>query len=217
MKLSEYTLSVLKNFANINSGVVLRPGNVQKTMSDEQSILVEAELEEAFPQDFGVYDLNQFLGNISTLGDPELEFHDKWVNLKDSDLTVKYFGCDASLIKSPPAKGLTLDNPDVTFDLTNATLSKLLKLASMNVLPHLSIVGENGELLIKTHEKGNDTSNSVESVNIGKTDKTFVASFKTENIKLLPDDYTVDIKLGAFAKFTSKTKKITYFIALVTK
>jgi hypothetical protein len=67
MKFSENTLTVLKNFSNINSGVVLNAGKVQKTMSSERSILLEATLEDDIPQQFGIYDLNQFLGNITTL------------------------------------------------------------------------------------------------------------------------------------------------------
>ena len=68
MKLNENTLSVLKNFSSINSGLVLQRGNVQKTISPEKSILVEAELEDVIPEQFGIYDLNQFLGNVTTLG-----------------------------------------------------------------------------------------------------------------------------------------------------
>lgn len=217
MKLSENTLSVLKNFSAINSGLVLQKGNVQKTISPEKSILVEAELEDAIPEQFGIYDLNQFLGNVTTLGNPDLAFDDKAVMMNDGDIAFNYYSCSPNLIVSPPDKELKLKQVDVSFTLTNAILSKLLKLASMNNLTHLSVVGKNGEIRLQTHEKANDTSNYA-SFKLNDYDgEDFTASFKVDNIKLIAGDYDVEIQLGAFAKFVSKNAKIKYFIALETK
>lgn len=217
MNLSENTLAVLKNFSTINSGVVLNSGKTQKTISPEKSILVEATLEDNIPSQFGIYDLNQFLGNVTTLKNPELTFSDDSVTIDDGDLSLTYHACPVNLIITPPDKELTLKNVDVKFDLSNSTLSKLLKLASMNSLPNLTVVGKNGELRLKIHEKSNDTSNHG-SVKIGDyAGNDFFASFKTENLKLIPDDYVVEIQNGAFAKFVNKTGNLKYFIALETK
>lgn len=217
MKISEHTLSVLKNFSSINSGLVIRKGNIQKTISPEKSILVEAELEDSMPEEFGIYDLNQFLGNVSTLNNPELTFSDKAVVMKDNEITFSYYSCSTNLIVSPPDKELNLKQVDVSFALTNAVLSKLLKLAAMNNLTHLSVVGKNGEIRLQTHEKANDTSNYASFKLNDYNGPDFTASFKTENIKVIPGDYDVEIQLGAFAKFVSKNSKIKYFIALETK
>ena len=217
MKLSENTLSVLKNFSAINSGLVLQKGNIQKTISPEKSILVEAELEDAIPEQFGIYDLNQFLGNVTTLGNPDLSFDDKAVMMNDGDIAFNYYSCSPNLIVSPPDKELKLKQVDVSFTLTNAILSKLIKLASMNNLTHLSVVGKNGEIRLQTHEKANDTSNYASFKLNDYSGDDFTASFKVENIKLIAGDYDVEIQLGAFAKFTSKNAKIKYFIALETK
>ena len=146
MKLSENTLSVLKNFSSINSGIVLQKGNLQKTISPEKSILVEAEVEDVLPEQFGIYDLNQFLGNISTLNNPDLTFTDNAVLMNDGDIKFNYYSCSTNLIVSPPDKELKLKQVDVSFSLTNAILTKLLRLAAMNNLTHLSVVGKNGEI-----------------------------------------------------------------------
>lgn len=217
MKLSENTLSVLKNFSAINSGLVLQKGNIQKTISPEKSILVEAELEDAIPEQFGIYDLNQFLGNVTTLGNPDLTFSDKSVMMDDGEIAFNYYSCSPNLIVSPPDKELKLKQTDVSFTLTNAILSKLLKLASMNNLTHLSVVGKNGEIRLQTHEKTNDTSNYASFKLNDYSGDDFTASFKVDNIKLIAGDYDVEIQLGAFAKFVSKNAKIKYFIALETK
>lgn len=217
MKLSENTLSVLKNFSSINSGIVLQKGNLQKTISPEKSILVEAEVEDVLPEQFGIYDLNQFLGNISTLNNPDLTFTDNAVLMNDGDITFNYYSCSTNLIVSPPDKELKLKQVDVSFSLTNAILTKLLRLAAMNNLTHLSVVGKNGEIRLQTHEKANDTSNHASFKLNDYNGEDFTASFKVENIKLIPGDYDVEIQLGAFAKFVSKSGKIKYFIALESK
>jgi hypothetical protein len=217
MKLSEYTLSVLKNFASINSGLVIQAGNKQRTMSPEKSILVEVELEESFTHKFAIYDLTQFLGNITTLNNPDLEFNDKFVKMSDGVFDLFYIPCSPELIISPPDKSLSMDSPDVTFNLSNSIIAKTLRLASMNGLPNLSLIGKNGSLDLRVHEKSNDTSNYVSTRLMDYSGDEFTCTFSTENFKIMPDDYEVQIKNGTFGKFQSKTKNVTYFIALETK
>lgn len=217
MKFSDQTLAVLKNFASINSGVVLNAGKIQKTISPEKSILVEATLDDEIPSEFGIYDLNQFLGNVTTLRNPELTFNKENVTLDDGELSFAYHACSSNLIITPPDKELALKSVDVTFSLPNVTLQKLIKVATMNSLPNLSVVGKNGELHLKIHERANDTSNQG-SIKIGDyAGQDFTASFKTENLKLLPDDYNVELQKGAFAKFVNAAGNLKYFIALETK
>lgn len=217
MKLSETGLTVLKNFASINSGVVLNAGKVQKTISPEKSILVEATLEDDVPTKFGIYDLNQFLGNVTTLRNPELTFLKDSVTLDDGELSFEYLACSPNLIITPPDKELVLKNVDVKFTLPNAMFQKLLKMATMNSLPNLSVEGQDGELHLLIHEKANDTSNRG-AIKIGEyAGKDFIATFKTENLKLVPDDYDVEVQIGAFAKFENKAGNLKYFIALETK
>lgn len=217
MNLSENTLSVLKNFSTINSGVVLTSGKVQKTISPEKSILVEAHIEDDIPSKFGIYDLNQFLGNLTTLRNPDLTFDNEWVTMNDGDLCLTYHACSPNLIISPPDKELVLKSVDVSFSLPSATLQKLLKVATMNSLPNLTVIGKDGELRLKIHERANDTSNHG-SVKIGDyAGEDFSATFKTENLKLLPDDYNVEIQKNAFAKFQNVKKTLTYWIALESK
>lgn len=216
MKLSEQSLAILKNFASINSGVVLHNGKIQKTISPEKSILVEATLEDSLT-DFGIYDLNQFLGNVTTLRNPELTFFGDYVMMDDGELALSYLACSPNLIITPPEKELVLKTVDVSFSLPNVTLQKLIKVATMNGLPNLSVVGKNGELHLKIHERANDTSNHG-SIKIGDyAGQDFTASFKTDNLKLLPDDYNVEIQKGAFAKFENVAGNLKYFIALETK
>ena len=56
MKLSSETLTVLQNFAKLNSGIQFKAGNKIKTISTGKNVLAEATLKDSFPQDFCVYD-----------------------------------------------------------------------------------------------------------------------------------------------------------------
>lgn len=217
MKLSDATLSVLKNFASINSGVVLNKGKIQKTISPEKSILVEATLEDDIPTQFGIYDLNQFLGILTTLKNPEVSFNGEIVTLDDGELVISYRACSANLIITPPEKELVLKDITTKFSLPNATSAKLIKVATLINLPNLSVIGKNGELLLKIHEKSNDTSNDGIQKIGDYAGKDFTATFKRENLRFLPDDYNVEIQAGAFAKFENTAGNLKYFIALETK
>jgi hypothetical protein len=217
MKLSEFALTIMKNFSSINSGIVLNSGTLQRTWSTDKSILVEVDLEETFPCSFGIYDLNQFLGNVTTLKNPDLTFTSENVMMNDGETVIKYRACDTSLITSPPNKSLILNDPDVTFDLSQVSLSKILKLATMNSLSNISIIGENGKLRIQAHDKSNDKSNEIFTELEDWSGKDFICTFRLESIKVIPDNYTVSIKLGAFSNFKSKTRNLSYFITLLTK
>lgn len=213
MKLSENTISVLKNFATINAGIVLKPGKIQRTMSVDKCVLAEVTLEDDFPSTFGIYDLPQFLGNISAMDKPELDIQDNMVKIKDGTINLNYYSCSPNLIPTPPEKSLEMKNVDVSFKLTNDMLQKLIRLASMNDLSHLTVVGKTGKLIVKTHDRENDTSNSA-TIEIGTYEgQDFSKSFKVENLKFLPNDYDVSINLSSFAIFENKVKNIRYFVS----
>ena len=221
MQLSDRTLSILKNFASINSGLVIRSGKVQRTMAPEQTILVQAKFDEDFPKTFGVYDLNQFLGNVTTLNSPNIDFSDeKTLNLKDDVLELTYRGCDTNLIISPPeGKELIMKSPDVTFFLPMTNLLKILKIGAMNSLPNISIIGDKAtkSLLIRSHELKNELSN-VANMKVGDHDgEDFSVSFKMDNLKMVPDNYKVEIKVGGFSCWTNTDNTLTYFVAMEKK
>lgn len=217
MKFSDKTLSVLKNFASINSGVVFRPGKVQKTMDANKQILVEATLPDDFPAEFGIYDLNNFLGNVTSLKNPEINFTKDNATLKEGDFTITYLACSPNLIITPPNKELVLKDVDVKFELSNSNFSRLLKVANMNTLTHISLIGEDGSLFLKVYDPANDTSNHGASRLGDYAGANFKVTFKTENLKLLPDDYTVELQIGTFAQFVNKDGNLKYFVSQEAK
>ena len=61
MKLSDKTINLLKNFSTINQSILFKQGSRLRTISVMKNILAEATITEELPQDFGIYDLGQFL------------------------------------------------------------------------------------------------------------------------------------------------------------
>jgi len=96
MKLSKETIEVLKNYGNINQGMFFRTGKTLRTVNSHKNILTSAEISEEFPTNFGVYDINNFLGVISADESPEFEFSDKEVKIKckGGRSTIRYGFCD---------------------------------------------------------------------------------------------------------------------------
>ena len=74
MKLSNNTLSLLKNFSSINQSILFKKGNTLRTISVMKNILAEATVTEDFGKDFGVYDLNQFLNGLGLHSRPDRDW-----------------------------------------------------------------------------------------------------------------------------------------------
>ena len=214
MKLSESTLSLLKNFSTINQSILFKQGNKLRTVSVMKNILAEATIAEEFPKDFGIYDLNQYLNGLSLHNDPELNFEaDNYVVIKEGRSRSKYFFADPNCIVTPPEDSITLPTEDVSFELSTDQLDKLLKAAAIYQLPDLSVEGGDGVVKVLIRDKKNDTSNDY-SVVVGETDSTFSFNFKVENIKILPGTYEVVCCQKNISRFRSKNHDLTYFIAL---
>jgi hypothetical protein len=214
MKLSDKTLSLLKNFSSINQSILFKKGQQLRTISVMKNILAEANIEEELPKDFGIYDLNQFLNGLNLHQNAELDFqNDGYVVIKEGRSRSKYFFADPNVIVTPPEKSINLPSEDVCFVLDTKELDKLLKAAAVYQLPDLSVVGEAGVVKLVVRDKKNETSNDF-SVVVGETDEVFTFNFKVENIKIVPGTYEVVISSKLLSRFKNTSFDVTYYIAL---
>ena len=214
MKLSDSTLTVLKNFAGINNSILVKEGKKLRTISVAKNILAEANITEEFPRDVAIYDLNQFLNGLSLHSDPDLDFSpDSYITIKEGKRRVKYFYADPQVIVAPPEKDITLPTEDVCFQLDSTALDKLLKAAAVYQLPDLSAIGENCVVKLVVRDKKNDTSNEY-AVVVGETDSVFTFNFRVENIKIIPGAYDVVVSSKLLSKFSNTRYDLQYYIAL---
>ena len=214
MKLSDNTISILKNFSGINQSLLFKQGNTLKTISVMKNILAEATIEEDLPKDFGIYDLNQFLNGLSLHKNAELDFeNDNYIVIREGKSRSKYFFADPSLIITPPDKSINLPSQDVCFLLDTKELDRLLKAAAVYQLPDFSVVGEAGVVKLVVRDKKNDTSNDF-SVVVGETDDVFTFNFKVENLRILPGTYEVVISQKLLSQFKNTSIDVSYWVAL---
>lgn len=212
MKFSKETLGVLKNFASINSNLMFREGNKISTISVGKSLVGSATISEEIPQDFGVYDIPELLGVLSLFEDPEITFQDKYITIEQGKSSVKYFAADESVLVYPK-KFPNLSDSEITFKLTAANITAILKTASVLKTQDVRFVGDGETLSIVVGDKKNQTANNF-VLSIGETDKTFSVSVNTDNLKIIPQDFTVDVINRRMIKLTAET--LTYIIAIET-
>jgi hypothetical protein len=214
MKLSDKTLTLLKNFSGINQSILFKQGSSLRTISVMKNILAEATIDEEFPKDFGIYDLNQFLNGLNLHQNAELDFdNDGYVVIREGKSRSKYFFADPNVIVTPPDKSISLPSEDVCFLLDTKELDKLKKASSVYQLDDLSVIGEAGVVKLVVRDKKNDTSNDF-SIIVGETDKEFSFNFKVENLKILPGSYEVVISQKLLSRFKNTNHDVTYYVAL---
>ena len=217
MELSDRTLNVLKNFSGINQNLIIRSGSTIRTISEARNVLGTAIVDEQFPQDFGIYDLNEFIGVLGLVDTPRLKFRDEYVTVGDSvgRSKVKYFfSAEDTLTTSQ--KDISMPDPDVSFVLTNDTLNKLKRAASTLGHNEVSITGKDGVLSLSVVDSQNSTSNTF-SIDVDgefKPDVNFNFIISIGNLKILPGDYEVQISSKLITQFKNKEVNVTYWIAL---
>tara|TARA_B100001094_G_C18110681_1_gene760971 strand:- start:267 stop:983 length:717 start_codon:yes stop_codon:yes gene_type:complete len=216
IKLSEDTLSILKNYSHINSNLLVKEGNQITTLSPAKNIVSVATVPENFPTEFGIWDLNKLLGTISLFEDAEFEFDEKSMNIIGSGgAKVSYYYSEPRLL-TVLEREVKVPETVVTFTLTEEVFNAVQKAAAVLQLPDLCVRStEDGDIELLVTDKKTPTSNTY-SIVVGEntSDTTFCFYLKIENIKLLGGDYDVDICKSVVCKFNHRSKDILYYIAL---
>lgn len=223
MKLSNDTLSVFKNFAAINQNLILKAGNVIKTVSDSATIFAQCTIPDTFPDlgedGIGIYDLNEFLSVLNLIDDPDLTFEDKYILITSSSgrSRIKYYYQDPDMLTDIP-KGIQHPDDIIKFTLDNYTKNRIEKAATLIYKDPLraeekavSISPDKNSLVFTVKDSStmdnNSASNEIAIDVPGDFDKSknFNLSLKVEPLKkLLPIDYEVSISSLLISKFKSK-------------
>lgn len=212
MKLCENTINVLKNFSTINQGLSIKPGQTLRTISKQQNVLAKATVTENFSDEIVIFDLNRFLGVVTSLDSPDINMTGKKLHIKSGDNQTMYGLSDESMIVAPPAKDLKVDNAEVNFTLTKDQLMQVLKLSGIMGLPNIAVIGD-GEKITFTTLNAVDVESDTFSVDVGTTNAKFKFIFNTENLKMVQGNYTVSIASRGIAYFKNNSDAIEYWIA----
>jgi len=215
MKISNNTLAILSNFATINSNILVRPGDVLRTMSLSGEISATATVSETFETGFAIYDLPQFLKGLRLYDNPELEFSScsSYVLIKQGFHTTKYFLTEPDLVVAPENRNIRLPSEDVNFEMKSEYFDKLIKASNVYDLQDFTVLGQDGLITLQVRNKRNPTSNQA-SMEVGTTDDTFELNFDKKNLLMIEGNYDVSISRHMISRFVNQDFDLTYYVGL---
>lgn len=216
MEISANTVNVLKNFASVNSNIVLKPGNKIMTISEAKNILAEATIPESFDSIVGIYDLHEFLNILGLVDKPSVSFGDSSMRIggHGGRALVNYYYADPEILTTP-TKPITMPEADVWFDLDESTVAGLKRAASIFGHNQLVIEPEEGSVKLSVLDPENATANNYSIlVDGGYNNDKFKFVLNITNLKMLQTNYQVKISSKLISEFTSEDQSIKYWIAL---
>jgi hypothetical protein len=212
MQISNETIQVLKNFAMVNSNILIRKGKSLSTISTAKNIFVKADVAEDFPQEVAIYDLNSLLALLTLMENQNIEFGEKSLTIEKNGGKFEYFYSSPNVIVAAPDKSIDVDNY-YQFKLSAEEVNMITKAAAITGAPTISVSSREGNVSLTVGDKKNDTSNTYKA-NIGKSENDFDCHMAVENFKIIPDAYSITISKKKVFHFKHETKNIEYFIAM---
>jgi hypothetical protein len=212
MQISNETIQVLKNFATINSNILIRQGKSLATISTAKNIFAKASVTEEFPQEVAIYDLNSLLALLTLMENQNVEFGEKSLTIEKNGGKFEYFYSSPSVIVAAPDKSIEVDN-HYQFKLTAEEVNMITKAAAITGAPTISVSCKDKQVKLTVGDKKNDTANTYKA-SIGTSENDFDCHMAVENFKIVPDAYTVTISKKKVFHFKHETKDLEYFIAM---
>lgn len=214
MIISDNTIDILKNFATINPNILLKPGRVIRTISPHKTMLAQAVVNDEIDGRAAIYDLPRFLATLSLLKNPEILFSDKYATISDGNKKLKYMFASEELITSAPDKDMKLPSAEISVELKNEDLQSVIRAASILKLPEIAFIAKDGELTVNAISMKTATTDSFGVTLLTDFPENIDCKmvFKTEHMRLLPYDYSVEISSKGLAHFRSPD--VEYWIAV---
>lgn len=215
MNISSETINILKNFSNINANLVFKPGQSLSTISEAKTIMAKATISEDFVQEFGVYDLSEFLSVMNLVDSPVLNFDDKSVLISDhtGGTKVRYYYSELDIL-TQPTKDITMPECEVNFNLTAENLDKIKKAAAVLGHAELMFSCEGGNITAKVFDEKDATANTFDITLDTTSTEIFKYVFSISNLKMLHGDYSVSISSKLISNWKNTNIPVEYFIAL---
>lgn len=213
--ISKTTLSILKNFASMNSNILVKPGNVIKTITPSKTGMAEAVIEETFDVEFGIWDLNKFLGVISLFTNPQFEFGEKSVTITGANNSVVNYYYSEPRLLTYPTKSVNMPPIAVKTRINEGLFNELYRISSVLQLPDLTFQSDGSTIYAIVHDIKDPTSNHYKIELEGNADGAeFELNFKIDNVRVLSGDYEISIAKNMAAQFENENLNLKYWFAM---
>ncbi len=217
MKLSSKTLELLKNFSTLNQGMLFLPGKQLKTMNTTKTAFAQAVISEEIPRRFAIYSLPELLAIIDLFNDPEIEFEEKYLTIKEGDNTITYYYASEAIIIAPPeGKNINMPSEDYSFHLSEAEISRIQKTAAIMKFDTIGV--SQGGIRAFNSKTADSTSNVFKMSIAVQTSSTDEVRFKIDDLKMIAGAYAIDISSAGIARITNvDDADLIYYIPLVAQ
>jgi hypothetical protein len=230
-EISKRTIAILKNFANINESFYYTPenGNDITTKSARGDVAALATVQEAFPVEFAIYKVNDFLSCLSMFENPTIDFRGgdsgpaSAIIVREKGVTrggLTYGCCNPALIVYPKKKP-SPPPANFSFMLSDDQLSRMDKASKVLSVEDLILLGDADGVHIVLTDAQNSSSNDFELTVSGESQGDFRYPFKVAPWRVLPATYNVDITiketengLAGLAFLTSEDGTLRYGISM---
>lgn len=219
MKFSDSTVDIFKNLSALNMGIVISED--QKPIYCKKStheVLVEWIPVESFPFRFTIDNLSDFLSTYSMFKESDLKFHEDYMVISFGNSHIKYGYAHEMVVDTPSDEDIEFvkeisDDLELSFELSNETLSNLHKASSVMKLDTVNFTADGKELIVELYDSENVTNNRF-TVNLGENSFNFDITMPTERLKSVIDA-TYQVYVGeSLLKMYNETLQLTYWVSL---
>jgi hypothetical protein len=220
MELSKKSLDIIKNFSQINQGILFKSGKKIKTVSPKRNVLAEAILSEDITADFSIYDLNQFLSvvSLSTEDDntnSKFDFTDNEVvliGMKGRGKT-HYAFASKNMIVTPPDNEINFPEPEIFATLTKKDKDWIFSQANALHLPDIGVMSDGVDIYMTASDSSSKSVSHSSTLNIGKGNgDIYSVNFKIEYLNMIEGDYDIQISSKGVAHWKNKDVDVQYWI-----
>ena len=212
MKFNDNTISVLKNFSEINPSILFKEGSVLRTISPQKTVMAKATLSDSFPSNAAVFDLSRFLATVSLVDDPDIVFEADRFMISQNQSKIAYTFAAENMIITPPEKDIEIPSIVASVDVSHSVLSGVIRAAGVLSVSDIAFKSDGKNLTLSAIDNKNPNSDTfVQDLENTEELEEFNILIKVDNLKLLPGDYTISLSSAGIAHF--KGKDVEYWIA----
>ena len=149
--------------------------------------------------------------------DPDIDFDDANIIFKSGRSKLVYRKTARDMIVTAPDKEVKLPSIDVEFTLTEDAYQSIIKSANILKSTHIAVQSDGGPISVACFDASDDSqhTNSIEVAE--STGKKFKLVFLTDNFKMIPGSYDVQISAKGLGSFSNKNADIHYWVAIESK
>ena len=229
MKISNETMAILSNFANINQNIFIAPGNMIKTKSPASTtVMAIAKVVEEFPTEVSIYELSKLLNVLNLFDAPDVEFSPAHLTVKQNRSSANFTYSNKALIDAimDYDKNIKVVDPELSFTLTDDIFKRIQKSAKLFDVEYVNISSVDGVARLVASDaalsKDNANKFTVDIENPDVYNDDISVNIKMDALRFIPGDYTVAISfieaggkkraICRFKNLTLETSELEYIV-----